>query len=252
MAVALLMGLSLGTANAALGTLTLSWLSNGGGTTVEAKYTGGTRGGTYGTGAFAGAYEGTGIVGPLYCLDLFHSFYLNQATAGWEVTPEIVPPDPDYPPPWNTREAAWVYNNYGAITTTAKAAGVQLALWEISHEQDWRTNFAATTWYVSGQGSGSHTSDFAAALTDFSVGTKGNWATEILRDLHDNHPTSGITDHATYYNPENKDGVYTDGRQGFLGKYDPKYEDVPEPGSVLLLGLTLLGAAGLGWRKRRS
>jgi hypothetical protein len=254
-AVLVLLGMSIGTANAQ-GLLTLGWLVNGGGTDVAAKYGTSSVRGNFGTGAFHGTYNHSSVGSPLYCLDVFHTFTPAQGTAGWTVTPQVVPPDPYFPPPWNTREAAWVYNTYGQYVTSAradraKAAGVQLALWEISHEQDWRAHYLVSPWYREKFGS---TSDFRANLSrsDLSAGGKGWWATNILSTLRGLDP-SAFSDLATYYNPDLVDDVYT-GKQGFLGKYDAQYNkaDVPEPGSLLLLGLSLIGAAGLGWRKRRS
>lgn len=256
---ALLLGLSLGTANA--GSLWLDWMAYGNNTTVYARDGGLTLGGTFGTGAFQGTYVNSGtatstsptVGGPLFCLDVFHSF--SGTPTSWSATPQIVPPDPAYPPPWNTHQAAWIYENYGKLVTFANttdnkilAAGVQLALWEVSHEEKWFNNYNASNWNVWSSGKVG-TSEFSASL-DLNSG-QGLKATQILTAVKN---AGTWAEHATYYNPENKNGEYTK-MQGFLGKYDATYEKtdvVPEPGSVLLLGLTLLGAAGLGWRKRRS
>jgi hypothetical protein len=250
MAVAAQVVLSFGMANA--GTLQLTnWLAYGGGASVSAKYWDGTtirsQSGTYGVGNFAAKYDGVVVSSPLYCLDVFHTF----STIGqvWNnITPQIIPPDPANPPPWNTSEAAWAYDKYGDVGTDGvKAAGVQLALWEISHELSWRANYSSAGWNAAKTGSGAGYSDFAASV---ALGSgMGQYATTILSDVY-SHFTAG--QRLTYYNPQGAD-LKRDyvGMQGFVGDAEPtNFTDVPEPTGLALLGFVLLTGAGLSWRKR--
>ena len=240
-AVALLLGVSLGTASA--GTLTLTnWWVQGENASISAKYMDGstsyTQDITCGMGSFHATFDGATLAGPLYCLDVFHTF--SEVGKAWtNMTAVVVPPDPLNPPPWNTSEIAWAYNKYAQFGTTGvNVAGIQLALWEISHEEAWRAHYDSATWYTAK----------SANDSDFYVRSAGAgavaYATTVLSDVKDNYVAGA---HLLYYDPQNqsdKEQTYS-GKQGFVG-------DIPEPGSLLLLGLSLLGAAGLGWRRRRS
>lgn len=170
---------------------------------------------------------------PVYCLDLYHSFNWGQ---NWDVELYIIPPDP-FPGgvPHNTDQAAWIYNEYGLKTqanTSAKAEGVQLALWEVSHDLDWFANYSSGTWYS--------TDDFQYA----GGGTRLTEATTILDALWakvDAGETLGYS--AAYYHP-----IGSTYGQGFIGDGG----EVPEPASILLIGVSLLGAAGAGVLRRRN
>ncbi len=235
--------LALAPASADFGTLTLSgWLAYGGGTYVNAMYTDvhaspQTINGLFGTGSILGHFQNELPAGPLYCLDLFHTF--TDVTTNWAVERMVVPPDPPFPPPWNTAEVAYAYHTFKDYSYDAeKAAGLQLALWEISHEQAWRTNFNYSTWYQYQEHSGS---EFWATVNQ-STGSKGYWASEILQDVYTNFPTSNAGS-LYYYQPTLGYPNY-EGAQGFVG-------DVPEPGTLMMLGAGLLLGTGFAWRNRR-
>ncbi len=167
---------------------------------------------------------------PLYCLDVFHSFTWSDS---WWADAFVVPPY-NYPPPYNTAEAAWIYETYGSGPLSADhAKGVQLALWEVSHELGWRSSFVAEsqTW---------------ASVGDFritggaNVGSRTH-ATAILDDLF-THNAETLEASAIYYRPIEATG----GSQGML----TRTPEVPEPGTLVLLSAGLLVGAAITWKKR--
>lgn len=171
---------------------------------------------------------------PLYCVDLDHwaADYYGDRYA--------VPPDTPPEPPYNVWEAAWVYQKYGL--QQAYNRGVQLALWEITHEHDWYTYY--TTVHTGGvQWYEEHADDGYSQfwITSYSVTDRNN-ATTILDDLYSSYATLTWDRSCYYYRPNGR--TETEG-QGLIG-------DVPEPSSLFLLGGALIAAAGLAWRKRRS
>lgn len=237
--------LALAPASADFGTLTLSgWLAGGGGTYVNAMYTDASASpqnidGLFGTGSILGHFENELPAGPLYCLDIFHSF--TDVTTSWDVERMVVPPDPENPPPWNTAEAAYAYHTFKGYSYNAtKAAGLQLALWEISHEQAWRSHFTYSGWYLE---QGGYTSEFWAPNISHESG-KGMYASQILQAVYDwNFDPTEPAGSLYYYQPTEGYPDY-EGAQGFVG-------DVPEPGTLMMLGAGLLLGTGLAWRNRR-
>ena len=185
---------------------------------------------TYGCGAFTWTLNGQTGGSPLYCLDVWHSFNWGQ---NWDVDILTIPPDPA--PPYNTHEAAWIYHTYGKTLgahDSRWAQGVQLALWEVCTEVDWRDHWSPTSWHSVGdeeQGDLYITSVNATALTN---------ATTILTAVY-NQDVFGY--YAYYYRPS--DTMHFG--QGQMG-------DVPEPGVLMLLGVGLITAAGIAWRRRRN
>ena len=241
---AFLLVVAVGTANA-VGTLGLDWLSYGGSARVEARYNGSTvfsPNGAVGLGSFHGTYteDGTSVnTGAIYCVDLFHSF--SGTPASWEVTRRVIPPDPINPPPWNTHEAVWAFHKYNGLGWSAngtKAAGLQLALWELTHDQDWRIKYSQSTQWYDANSNGS--SDFYITQVNSTI---RDYATNILDDVY-SVPEVGI-EYAYYYDPAPSGNPMADytGMQGFMG-------EVPEPSTFLLMGMGLLAAAGAAYRRR--
>lgn len=183
-----------------------------------------------GVGSLLGTLDGNLLNHPLYCLDIFHSFHFGEH---WDVTRELIPPDPLTPPPYNTAEAAWIYQQHGRVETEAhKVGGIQLALWEISHDANWRTNWGSGNWWATGD---LKYTDGATSMRDY--------ATVLLADLRVRDPNN-LDAQAYYYEPWPRSGNDYYG-QGQVG-------DVPEPGVLMLLGTGLVGIAAVSWRNRRK
>ncbi len=235
-------------ATADVGTLTLSgWLAGGGGTYVNARFDGAgsqspqTEEGLFGTGSILGHFEDELPGGPLYCLDIFHTF--DDVTTSWEVERMVVPPDPPYPPPWNTNAVAYAYHTFKHYSySNNKAAGLQLALWEISHEQDWYSHFTYDGWFL--ESDPGYDSEFWVSGIDTNQYSKGYYASEILYQVHNAQSDWNTARKLYYYDPGLENPEYQ-GAQGFIG-------DIPEPGTALMLGSAILAGAGLLWRRRRS
>ncbi len=167
---------------------------------------------------------------PLYCLDIFHSYTWSDS---WWADAYVVPPY-NYPPPYNTAEAAWIYESYGTGPMSAdEAKGVQLALWEVSHEQAWRTTYLASnqTWASAG----------GFQITGGANSGSRAVATSVLDALYAQDPGT-LTASAVYYRPIEYDG----GSQGML----TKTPEVPEPGTLVLLSASLLVGAAVTWKRR--
>lgn len=233
---AILFALSLATIPAqANNTLQITgWMAGGGGVSVWSDLGNGTLSGTYGAGAFNWKLDGQVQDTPLYCLDLFHTFHFGNS---WTVKPIAVPPDPPNPPPFNTGEAVWVYHQYGQTSNYHQAMGVQLALWEISHDQLWRDHYQqnAGSWWNTGK------FKYTGSLSNGGYAQ----ANTIIGDLYANYDANAAGQ-GTYYQPvpfENE--IYG---QGQLGDRTP----VPEPGVLVLLGLGLLTPVGLRVRATRK
>ncbi len=182
--------------------------------------------GTYGVGSFTWKFNHITQSSSLYCLDIFHSFSFGQQ---WMVDVLPIPPDPN--PPYNTDEAAWIYQNYGQSHDAVTAQGTQLALWEVSHEQDWLDHYTASDWWKPGD---QESGDFYINSVSSAARNK---ATEILSDVFERPGPLGA--HANYYKPV--DAHYGQGQIG----------NIPEPGVLILLGTGLVSVAGATWRRRR-
>ncbi len=195
--------------------------------------------GNFHAGAFTWSWDSGPVnnASAMYCLDVNNSFSGIPST--WEVSRHLVPPDPQFPPPHNTDHAAWLYYTYGRLSQlsayadkASRAASVQLALWEVSHDLNWFT--LDNTWLSSG--------DFKWTGT-FSSQIRVQ-ATDMLHSLYDALDGDGRVvppSSAYWYQPKGWPDPQTG--QGQLG-------EVPEPGTLVLLGAGLLAAGGLAWRRR--
>jgi len=181
-----------------------------------------------GCGVLAGTFDG-GPIADLFCVDLDHTFGWSDS---WYTYREVVPPDPASPPPFNTKDAMYAYftyrPNWSGSGTAGKqwAAGTQMALWEITQESSWSYS---SNWYSTGMfqdDTDYHGNDAIRQNADTILQAVDSW--------------SGTpTQYGYYYQPTDAPPG-----QGFIG-------DVPEPGTLFLMGGGMLVAGVLAWRKRR-
>lgn len=182
-----------------------------------------------GGGWMAARWNGAHI-SPLFCVDIYSTFSIP---AGWQANRQWVPPDPPSPPPFDTADLSYIYYNYANSWENDPdwAQAIQLAMWEISQEADpvngydWRHGYDSHTWMTSG--------NFQVAGGASAVYAH---ATEVLDGIQGG-PLGGR--HIWWYQPTSGYG------QGLLG------DDIPEPSSLCLLGVLIIGSAGVAWRKRR-
>ncbi len=210
------------------------WMAGGGGVKIWAQVSPTeVLSGTYGAGAFAWRLDGQDMAAPLYCLDVYHTFQFGNT---WMVDPYVIPPDPADPPPYNTAEAVWAYNRYAYTNVSAEAQGLQLALWELSHDVDWLNLYENNSGNWWDTGNFQYRGDLGAAGYQF--------ADQVLLDIYDNFDVMEAGT-ATYYQPTPHQGNDYFG-QGQIANV------IPEPGSLMLLGFGLLSVAGGAWRRRRN
>ncbi len=197
-------------------------------------------------GPFRATFTPTGgvaetVEGPLYCLDIYHSFSWGQT---WDVTCYTIPPDTPPAPPYNVEHAAYIYNRFGYdYGTNANARAVQLAMWEVSHEgetggvADWIAQFDAGTSWTTGtfKGSGSTFDTIATRANDYLADLRAHLAAVEGGGTFDQGQA------VVYYEPY-------DGQpgQGQMGR-----ARVPEPGVLLVLGTTASLFCGAQLRRRR-
>lgn len=218
--------ISCSAATAQFHTLHLAWWTSYGNVGVKVDGTDYT----FAVGSFRGWLDGVELDHPLYCTDIYHSFYFSQT---WEVERFLVPPNPPPPPPYNTWDAAWLYHAYApGATTGVKTAGLQLALWEITHDPNWRADFSLHHWWEYG----------AFQLRNPAVLVRLE-ADAYLTALYNVGEYPPLTNYGYYYRPRDASPGQGQFGEGPL---------VPEPATVLLLGMGILGSAvGLGLRRRR-
>ena len=227
--------------SAALSTIEITGFQSGL-TTIKGVYvytgTGWLNNLTVAAGAFTWNLDQVAKDTPLYCVDVFHSYYWGQT---WQANCIPSLPGPTNPLSHNTAEAAWIYQKYGVSASRDTAAGVQLALWEITHDKNWRQQsvdaLGAVQWWAAAEGS------------DFNYrGSKSVAAfiraNAILQDLYQNYRQAegGV---CSYYQPPTGTDYYA---AGHIGDGAPT---VPEPGTLALLGIGLCTVAGSAWRRAK-
>lgn len=199
------------------------------------------------TGPFAWSFNGQAQDTPVYCMDIFHYFFFDEP---FSVNVYSIPPDPPSPPPYNTDHAAWVYETYGSKAVldlvaddderTIRAAAVQTALWEISHDELWYDH--SSNWLELGD---FHLLDHPLNNADVISG-----ANDILIALHSELNAAGEfpswAGTATWYDPIGYENP-GDG-QGVIG--DRESPIIPEPTALALVGVSLLVFGSFARRRR--
>lgn len=175
-------------------------------------------------GAYAAREGGPGgeYLGLFYCVDLNGSLSLRRIYEYTEHTtdhPDLNQDVPNGEARGNGSTVAWVYNTYGRSAPDRTTAGAtQVALWELLYDDDY--DLATGNFTVTGHGLG-FDYDLAQSIVSSAVDERG---------------LSAYFKHA---DPEVR-------AQDLIGPVEP----IPEPASMILLGLGLLGG-GIAYRRRR-
>jgi len=171
-----------------------------------------------------------------FCLDLQRV----ANTTYWEANKHVLPPDyqPQNPPPYNIWESGWLLQTYDWSTSADYGAGMQLALWELSHEADfWGTGYNVSTWDSHG---------LFQLYDGYTAGAR-NRATFLLEKVRAAGENPPVTSYIEYYEPTPLDPAAYG--QGMLREGPP----IPEPNTMLLVGTALIAGAGmLRWRRSRQ
>jgi hypothetical protein len=155
-----------------------------------------------------------------FCVDIYQNIY---ATSYSNTPVSLVAPSTVH----GGLQAAWLYNNYYSKTADAATIGaLQVAIWEVITDD--YTNF--------------NLNGGNFAVTSSNIGIISN-ANNFLNNLKTNYDPTGLNSmFAIMQNGHYQDQLIKYSLPGVVG--DPPAAGTPEPATMILMGIGVLGLAG--------